>query len=144
MPIDVTQAGKDFVEGARAKSAKLVRNYTAKTGKIAAATSAEAQKNFEDAMKDPLVLKLRVKRLKELTDADLNARMEAVGAAHFEEGVGAAETKYTSHVDPYAKELDRILPTLKAKTRDARSNVANRVTPLAVGLQNYKKKVVGV
>lgn len=139
MPIDVTQAGKDWQDGAKAKVDKLVRKYVAKTGKIAAATSDAAQKAYVDGVTDPVSQKLRLTRLKELTDADLNAAMEDKGRSAYPRGVDASVDKYTKHVDPYMKEIDAILPKLKPKTRDARSNVTERVIPIAVGLQNKKK-----
>ena len=142
MPIDVSQAGKDWVSGAKAKTDKMVRNYTAKTGKVAAATSDAAQKAYIAGVTDPTSQKLRLTRLKELTDADLNAAMEAKGRVAHPAGVDAAETKYTSHVDPYMKEIDTIVPKLKPKTRDARTNVMERVIPIAVGLQNKKKALL--
>jgi len=59
MPIDTSQASKDWQSGAKAKVDKLVRNYTAKTGKVAAATSPEAQKAYVDGVTDPVSQKLR-------------------------------------------------------------------------------------
>jgi len=142
MPIDTTEASKDWQSGAKAKVDKLVRKYTAKTGKIAAATSDTAQKAYIDGVTDPTSQKLRLARLKELSDADLNKAMEDKGRSAYPTGVDAAVDKYTRHVDPYFKEIDVILPKLKPKTRDARVNVTERVIPIAVGLQNKKKALI--
>lgn len=142
MPIDVTQAGKDWQDGAKAKVDKLVRKYTEKTGKVAAATSPEAQKAYVAGVTDPTSQKLRLIRLKELTDADLNKAMEEKGKVAFPLGVDAGVDKYTRHVDPYMKEIDAIVPKLKPRTRDARLNVMERVIPIAVGLQNKKKALL--
>lgn len=143
MPIDTDQAGKDWQSGAKAKTEKMIRNYTAKTGKIAAATSDAAQKNYIAGVTDPTSQKLRLTRLKELSDADLNKAMEDKGRAAHPAGVDAAVDKYTRHADPYFKEIDVIVPKLKPKTRDARTNVMERVIPIAVGLQNKKKALIG-
>jgi len=142
MPIDLTQAGSDWVSGSKAKTDKMIRNYKAKTGKIAAATSDEAQKNYVAGVTDPTSQKLRVTRLKELSDADLDKAMEDKGRTAHPAGVDAAENKYTKHVDPYMKEIDSIVLKLKPRSRDAATNVTNRVTPLAVGLQNKKKALL--
>ena len=142
MPIDLEEAKKDWQSGAKAKVDKLIRKYTAKTGKIAAATSPEAQKAYIAGVTDPVSQKLRLARLKELSDADLNAAMEAKAPAAYPAGVDAGVDKYSRHVDPYFKEIDVIVPKLKAKTRDARTNVMERVIPIAVGLQNKKKALI--
>lgn len=120
----------------------MVRNYVAKTGKIAAATTEEAQKAYIAGVTDPTSQKLRLTRLKELSDADLNDAMEKKGKIAHPAGVDAAEDKYTKHADPYFKEIDAIVPKLKKRTRDARTNVMERVIPLAVGLQNKKKALL--
>jgi len=142
MPIDVTQAGSDWVSGSKAKTEKMIRNYKAKTGKIAAATSDDAQKAYVAGVTDPVSQKLRVTRLKELSDSDLDTAMESKGRTAHPSGVDAAESKYTKHVDPYMREIDAIVPKLKPRSRDAATNVTNRVTPLAVGLQNKKKALL--
>jgi len=142
MPIDVTQAGSDWVSGSKAKTDKMIRNYKAKTGKIAAATSDDAQKAYVAGVTDPTSQKLRLVRLKELSDSDLDSAMESKGRVAHPTGVDAAETKYARHVDPYMKEIDSIVPKLKPRSRDAATNVTNRVTPLAVGLQNKKKALL--
>ena len=142
MPIDTTAAKDDWQSGSKAKTRKMIDKYKATTGKVAAATTDAAQKNYIAGVTDPVSQKLRLARLKELTDSDLNAAMEAKAPTSHPAGVDAAVEKYSRHVDPYFKEIDVILPKLKAKTRDARVNVMERVIPLAVGLQNKKKALV--
>lgn len=142
MPIDTTAARDYWQSGAKAKVDKLVVKYTKRTDKIARATSDTAQKAYVDGVTDPTSQKLRLVRLKELSDADLNKAMEDKGRAAYPAGIDAAVEKYGKHVDPYFKELDVIVPKLAAPTRDARTNVTNRVIPIAVGLQNKKKALV--
>jgi len=142
MPIDLTAAKEDWQSGSKAKTDKMIRKYKAKTGKIAAATSDDAQKAYVAGVTDPVSQKLRLARLKELSDADLDKAMEDKGRTAHPAGVDAAVDKYGRHVDPFLKEIDAILPKLKAKTRDARTNVTERVIPIAVGLQNKKKALV--
>jgi len=142
MPIDTTAAKEDWQSGAKAKVDKLVRKYTARTDKITKATSDDAQKAYVAGVTDPKSQKLRQIRLKELSDADLNKAMEDKGRAAYPAGVDASVDKYSRRVDPYFKEIDVILPKLKPKTRDARTNVTERVVPIAVGLQNKKKALI--
>jgi len=142
MPIDTTAARDDWQSGAKAKVDKLVREYTKRTDKIAKATSDAAQKAYVDGVTDPSSQKLRLQRLKELSDSDLNAAMEAKGRSAYPAGVDAGVDKYSRHVDPFFKEIDAIVPKLKPRTRDARGNVMERVIPIAVGLQNKKKALI--
>lgn len=143
MTIDANQAGTDYVAGATAKVDKLVRKYTARTDKLARATSDKAQKNYIEGVMDPVSQKLRLINLKKLSEADLNKGMEEKGRTAYSTGVNAAQGKYVSNVTPYLGEIDRIEPTLKARTRDARTNVMERVLPLSVGLANKKKALIG-
>ena len=143
MAIDANQAGQDYVSGATAKVDKLVRKYTARTDKLARATSDEAQKNYVAGVTDPVSQKLRLVNLKKLSEADLNKGMEEKGRTAYSTGVGAAQNKYVSNVQPYLSEIDRIKGTLKPHTRDARANVMERVLPLSVGLANKKRAMIG-
>ena len=142
MPIDSTAARDDWQSGSKAKTRKMIDKYKAKTGKVAAATTKEAQDNYVAGVTDPVSQKLRLVRLKELTDSDLNAAMEKKAPTSHPAGVDAAVDKYLRRVDPFFKEIDAIVPKLKKRTRDARVNVMERVIPLAVGLQNKKKALV--
>jgi len=98
MPIDLEQATTEWQAGAKAKVDKLIRKYTARTDKIARATSDEAQRAYVEGVTDPISHKLRLARLKELTDADLNAAMEAKGRVAYPAGIDAAVDKYKTHV----------------------------------------------
>jgi hypothetical protein len=142
MPIDTSTVKEDWQSGAKTKVEKLVRNYKKVTDKIAKATSDAAQKAYIEGVTDPASQKLRLVRLKELTDSDLNDAMDRKGRTAYTSGVDASVDKYAKHVDPYFKEIDAIVPRLKARTRDARTNVTERVIPLAVGLQNKKKALL--
>lgn len=142
MPIDVTAAKGDWQAGAKAKVDKLVRKYTARTDKIARATSDAAQKNYIAGVTDPTSQKLRLVRLKELSDSDLNKAMEDKGRLAYPAGVDASVDKYGKRVAPFFSEIDIIVPKLAAPTRDARVNVMNRVLPIAVGLANKKKALL--
>jgi len=142
-PIDVTEASKDWQDGAKAKVSKLVRKYIGTTNKLAAATSDAAQKAYVAGVTDPVSQKLRLQRLKELSEADLNKAMEDAAPVTYPAGIDKSVTKYTRRVTPFMAEIDRIKPTLKPRVRDAAANVTSRVTPIAVGLQNKKKALVG-
>ena len=128
----------DFVANGQAAAAKLVKNYTARTDKVARASSDDAQARYETAMRDPATLKRRQSKLKKVNEADLNAAMAAKGSSNFSTGIGAAGDKWANNVQPYLDEQDRIVKTLKPAGMDVQANVMNRVAPLAVGLHQKK------
>ncbi len=138
MPINKANWLQDYKNGTAANSDKLVRNYTQTPGKLAAATSDSAQRNFEDAMKDPKVLARRQAELKKLSEEDLNRGMAATGASAYREGTSNNAEKAMTAVGKYLDKIDGVLPTLKPRTRDATANVMNRVAPLAKALQDLK------
>jgi len=144
MPIDVAKAAEYYVEGAKAKADKLVDKYIARTDKLARATSDEADKAYREALADEMTPRLRLMRLKELSEEDLNKAMEEKGKAAYTKGVEFAKEKYQRRFDPFAREIDTIVPKLKPRTRDAETNVLNRVVPIAVGLQNKKRALLGI
>ena len=143
MVIDVTAAKEDYVKMARANLDKMVRKYSAVPDKIARATSETAQAAYIAGVTDPVAQKLRIVNLRKWTDSALNDRMERKGRVAYPAGVDAGKEDWAKEFDPYAKELDRIVPALQTRTRDAATNVTNRVTPIAVGLANKKRALVG-
>ena len=141
MAIDKEAWKRKYTERTAVASGDLVRGYTARTDKVARMGSDDAQKNFESAMKDPAVLKRRQTKLKKLSEADLNKAMETKGAARYAEGTAASADKALENVSPFLDEIDRTVAALPVRTRDPRSNVMNRVVPLAVNLSEKKKKM---
>ncbi len=141
MAIDKDAALKEYRERASGSGSKLVAKYTAKTGKLAAASSKAAQSNYESAMKDPAVLKRRQKNLKKLSEEDLNSAMAATGEAAYNAAVAAKAPKWLEKTTPYLDEIDKVVDTLPAKTRDGVQNVQNRVVPLVKALQDKKKEI---
>ena len=144
MVIDITAAKEDYVRMAKANIDKLVKKYKAVPDKISRATSDTAQAAYIAGVTDPVSQKLRIIKLRKLSETDLNDRMEKKGRVAYPAGIDAGREKWGTEFDPYAKEIDRIVLALPVRTRDAATNVTNRVTPLAVGLANKKKALVGV
>jgi hypothetical protein len=131
----------DYVNGATGASDKLVRKYVARTDKLARASSNDAQANFEAAMKDPKVLKRRQNNLRKLSEEDLNRSMQAKGGSAYSAGVMNAGEKWANNVQPYFSELVTITKSLPPRTRDPKTNVMNRVAPIAVGLRAKKESM---
>jgi len=141
MAIDKEAWKRKYTDRTSVASGDLVEGYIKRTDKVARMASEDAQKNFEAAMKDPDVLKRRQAKLKKLSESDLNEAMRTKGAARYAEGTAAAADKALANVTPYLEEIDRIVPTLPARSRDPRKNVIDRVVPLAVGLAEKKKRM---
>jgi len=144
MPIDTAAAAADFETGAKAKVDKLVRKYIARTDILDKARSAEAVALFKEKVVSPLALAKRSAHLADLSISDLHEAMRTAAPTTYPAGIERGKGKYAKRVDPFFKEIDAIAARLPKKTADARSNVMNRVVPLAVGLQNKAKAVYGV
>jgi len=141
MAIDKEEWKRKYTERTAVATGDLVKGYIDRTDKVARMSSDDAQKNFEDAMRDPAVLKRRQGKLKKLSESDLNLAMETKGAARYAEGTAASADKALANVTPYLDEIDSIVARLPARTRDPRKNVMDRVIPLAVGLADKKKRI---
>jgi len=141
MPIDKSKWKDKYTRNTAAATDDLVDGYTARTDKVARMASDDAQANFEAAMRDKAVLERRQKRLKGLSESDLNEAMRTKGAARYAEGTAASADKALERVGPYLDEIDKIVPRMKPRTRDPRTNVMERVVPLAVGLNDLKKRM---
>lgn len=141
MAIDKAKWKDKFTRNTAAATGDLVDGYTARTDKVARMASDAAQANFEAAMRDKKVLERRQKKLKGLSESDLNDAMRTKGAARYAEGTAASADKALENVTPFLDEIDRIVDKLPARTRDPRQNVMERVVPLAVGLRDKKDKM---
>jgi len=141
MPIDVSAAKEDYVTGAKAKVDKLIRKYTARTDILDRAISKDAEELFKAKVVSDLALAKRRAHLRDLTVSDLHEAMRSKAPTTYPLGVEASKEKWAKRFDPFAKEIDSIVPKLAKKTADARTNVLNRVVPIAVGLQNKAKAI---
>ena len=138
MTIDTAKWKEKYERNTAAATGDLVDGYVARTDKVARMASDEAQTNFEAAMRDKKVLERRQKKLKGLSEEDLNNAMRTKGAARYAEGTAASAEKALRNVEPFLKEIDKIVTKLPARTRDPRQNVMDRVVPIAVGLRAKK------
>ena len=141
MPIDRAKWKEKYTRNTAAATGDLVDGYVARTDKAARMSSDDAQKNFEDAMRDPVVIKRRQLKLKRVSEESLNEAMRTKGAARYAEGTAASADKALENVEPFLTELDSIVAKLPARTRDPRKNVMDRVIPIAVGLRAKKDRM---
>ena len=141
MAIDKSKWKEKYERNTAAATGDLVDGYVARTDKVARMSSDTAQTNYEAAMRDAAVLKRRQTKLKGLSESDLNEAMRTKGAARYAEGTAASADKALANVEPFLDEIDKIVSTLKPRTRDPRQNVIDRVVPLAVGLRAKKDRM---
>jgi len=144
MPIDIRAWKEDYKKGCAANADKLVREFKKATGIMDKATTDEAIKAFIERVVSDLAVKKRTRKMREITDRELHDAMEKVGRTAYTSETARKAEDAGNAFEPYAREIERILPTLAAREIDARTNVLNRVIPLAVGLQEKKKEVEGV
>jgi len=141
MPIDKARWKDKYTRNTAAATEDLVEGYTKRTDKVARMASDASQANYEAAMRDKKVLERRQKKLKGLSESDLNEAMRTKGAARYAEGTAASADKALANVEPYLDEIDKIVAAMKPRTRDPMQNVTNRVGPLAVGLRAKKDRM---
>ncbi len=142
MAIDRTKAKERYVSGASANAEKLVENYIAQPGKLDAAKSDQAEKNYAEQVAKAVAAKARQKALGRLSEQDLNAGMLAKGASAYRAGTNAASGDWASEVEPHLATLDNL--KLPARTSDPMQNIDNRVKGVAKALIETKKRVKGV
>lgn len=144
MPIDVDAAVEWFEKGAKAKVEKLIQKYTKRTDILDRAVSKEAEDAFKSNVVSDLAIAKRRAHLKDLSIDELHEAMRKKAPVTYPAGIEASKERYKRRVTPFLEEIDKIRPKLPARTADARSNVINRVVPIAVGLQNKAKALYGV
>jgi len=103
--------------------------------------SADAERNYQTGVELAARNQLRLKGLQRVSAADFSSAVSGAQDVYAYK-VSGAGGKWQSRFEPYASELDRIVPSLPAKTPgQPRENVMNRVVPIAEAL--HAKKVGG-
>lgn len=139
--VDVSEMKSEYASRTSASSQKLVRRYVNKTGKLEAAASDHAQKNYISGVTDPEAQKRRQTNLRKLSESELNAAMEAKGGSAYAAGTSAAQDKWAKNVTPYLENADKIVASLPPRSRDPIANVNNRLIPLVKAQSDLKKKL---
>lgn len=139
MAIDRTKFKERYVSGASANSDKLVEKYVAKSGKLDAAKSEQAETNYATKVQAAIANKSRQKALGKVSEGDMNAAMQNKGGSNYRTGTAAAADKTLKNVEPYLATLDNL--KLPARTADPMQNIDNRVKGVAKALLETKKRV---
>ena len=80
----------------------------------------------------------REKGIAKTSNSEWQANAITKGGARWAPGVNAAEADYSKGLAPVLSVIESV--TLPPRTNDAAANVAGRVTPIAVALQNAKRE----
>lgn len=143
MPINRSNLKDDYVKGASAAADKLVRNFIATPGKVDAARSEAAESLYAEKTAAAIANKSRQKGLSKVTESQVNAAMQASGAAGYRAGTSRSADKQVQRVTPYLDALDRLESAYPARTSDPLQNVINRVGLIATTLSDLKKSQGG-
>jgi len=137
--IDRSSLKENYTKGASANAEKLVKNFIATPGKVDAARSEAAEALYGEKVAAAVANKSRQKALSRVSESDVNAAMQATGAANYRSGTGRGADKQVRNVEPYLSALEGI--TLPARTSDPMTNVTGRVGLIAVTLSDLKKRL---
>ena len=130
----------EYKAGVTAKAGKWQRRTLAATGVAEAAKSEAAESAYQSAMQQVLSNRQRQKGLRDVTDADIKAGVQAVGASGYSSQASAKSAKAARKFEPYRAELQAAVDGLPPRTADATQNIMNRVVPIATRLQNRKRQ----
>lgn len=141
MPIDRTNFKEDYLKGTSANADKLVRNYVKKTGKLEAAASDEAEDLYAEKIQAAVARKARQKGLNRITEAEMNAGMQATGSSAYRNKTAAKVDKMMANVSPYLDALDNLEGRLPPRTSDRMANLMNRAGMVVTTLGDLKDKL---
>ncbi len=125
--------------GVTSAAQKWFAKTKAATGVADAAKSDAAEASYAAGVGAAVANRTRQKKLAKITDADIKAGVDAVGAAGYSSAASAKTDKWAKNFAPYVPALQAAVNALPPKSSDAAQNVAARVTPIAVALQNAKR-----
>ena len=91
---------------------------------------------YEQMMADPNVLSRREKGIERVSDEEWRKAAEDKGAPVIASRMKASSDKQVSRFEPYRAALESM--SLPPRTADPATNVANRVTPIAVKFREIK------
>jgi len=141
MSIDRTAAKANYISGASNNAEKLVTNYTRKTGKLDAAKSAGAEALWSAKIQAAIANKSRIKGLERVSESEMNAAMQASGAANYRSGTSRSADKQAKNVEPYLAALDGLEGKYPARTADPMANLTNRAGLVVKTLSELKKRI---
>lgn len=138
---DMNKLQEKYRTRASGAAQDLVDNYTARTDKLARASSDNAEKAYAAGVQNAVAKKRRQKGLKKLSEEDLNKGMRDKGQTAYSTAVNASGDKWSKNAAPFISEAERISASLPARSADPLANVDARVKPVVKGLSDLKDKM---
>lgn len=140
MVISISEWEDEYKKGVGNKADKWRRRFLATTGIAEKAKSDAAESAYATGVQNAVTNKLRQKKLAGISDADIKGPVERGGSALYSVPAQAKSAKAAKGFSVYAPIIDSTVAALPARQADAAANVAARVTPIAVALQNRKRQ----
>jgi len=138
MPIDLGTAQAKYTQNTPASVGFWQQKAMANAPKWEANAKSPATEQYWAArVTEAAQRQARLRGLAAVTQADYSAGVQA-GAGTFQAKTAGAGPKWAMKFEPYGRVIDTIVPGLAAKTPDVRTNVMNRVAPIAEALRNAK------
>ena len=97
-----------------------------------------AEDRYAAGIQQAVANRSREKGLSKVSNSDWKSKAATKGSQRWAPGVNAAEADYRKGLAPVLSVIESV--TLPERTNDAAANVAARVTPIAVALQNAKRE----
>jgi hypothetical protein len=141
MPIDMNDWASEYKTGTAGASDKLVRRYVKRSDKLSRSVSEDAEKNYAAGVQAAAATKRRQNKLKKLSESDLNAGMEAKGAAAYSAGTAASADKAARGFAPYASAIDTAQASLPPRSQDGMANLTQRAGHIVKALMEKKKQL---
>lgn len=106
-----------------------------------AASSEQAEANYAQGVQEAAQRKSRQSGVSKVSNQTWQQAAAQVGATRIADGMRRAANKQAQNWAPYRQVIEGT--DLPARTRDAATNVQNRVLPLATALQDAKRRQQG-
>jgi hypothetical protein len=135
------QLRKNFAAGVGAKGSKWLENFKSATGKVEAARSDAAESTYAAKVQAAVANRSRLKGLASVSESDLNAAADAVGAGGFTTPATAKAGKFAKKAKPYVDLAVSTANALPPRGADPEANVDARVKPIVRAL--HAKKMGG-
>ncbi len=139
MTINITEWEDEYKKGVANKAEKWKKRFLATQGIAEKAKSDAAETAYASGVQAAVSNKTRQRKLAGITDADIKGPVERGGSGLYSTPAQAKSGKAAKGFAPYAPTIDAEVSRLPARQADAAANVAARVTPIAVALQNQKR-----
>ena len=128
----------EYSAGVSQKAGKWFKRTMAATGVADAAKSEAAESAYQAQMQRVLANRQRQRGLAGVTDSDIKAGVQAVGASGYSSGATAKAAKMAKKAKRYVDLAVATANALPPRTADPDANIDARVKPIARALRNLK------